>query len=59
MTQYQIVNLKLSNSQIDKLEPAAKNATNITLRLSSNVVVTNETNFPHRLFLTNKQVLRL
>ena len=31
------VKIKLSNSQLDKLNPATKNATGVTLRLSSDI----------------------
>ena len=59
MTQYDSVNLKLSNSQLNKLKSAVKNATATTLRLSSNITGTNETNFLHNLLLTDRQVLSL
>ena len=38
-----------------------KNATEVTLNLSSNVIgdSNDETNFPHKLLLTDKQVSRL
>ena len=36
MTQYNSVNVKLSNSQLSKLKSAIKNATEVTLKLSSN-----------------------
>ena len=48
MTQYNSLNVKLSNSQLNKLKSAIKNETDVVLRLSSN-------SFPHELFLTNKQ----
>ena len=38
MTQYNSWNVKLSNSQLNKLKPAVKNKTEIVLRLSSNVI---------------------
>ena len=61
MTQYNSLNLKLSNSQLNKLKPAIKNGTDVVLRLSSNIVGNSddETNFPHKLLLTNRQTLRL
>ena len=61
MTQYNILNLKLSNSQINKLKSGTKNGTEVTLKLSSNVVgdSNHENNFPHNMLLTNTQVLRL
>ena len=59
MTQYNILNVKLSNSQLNKLKSAIKNETKVVLRLSSNMIRDNETNFPHRLSLTNRQVANL
>ena len=58
MTQYDSVNVKFSNLQLNKLKPVKKNGTKVTLNLSSNVVL-NETNFPHKLLLTDTYVLRL
>ena len=59
MTQYNSLNIKLSNSQLNKLKSAIKNETEVVLRLSSNMVGDNETNFPHKLLLTNRQVTNL
>ena len=59
MTQYNSLNVKLSNSQLDKLKSAIKNETEVVLRLSSNMVGDDETNFPHKLLLTNRQVASL
>ena len=56
MTQYNSLNEKLSNSQLNKFKSAIKNETEAVLRLSSNMIDDNETNFPHRLSLTNRQV---
>ena len=56
MTQYNSLNAQLSNSQLNKLKPAIKNETEVVLRLSSNMISDNETNFPHTLLLTNRQV---
>ena len=55
MTQYNTLNVKLSNSKINKLKSGTKNDTEMTL---SNVVddSNDENNFPHRLLLTNTQV---
>ena len=55
------MNVKLSNSQINKLKSAIKNETDVILRLSSNMVgnANNETNFPHKSLLTNRQILSL
>ena len=59
MTQYSSLNVKLSNSQLNKFESAIKNETEVVLRLSSNMTGNNETNFPHKLLLTNGQVSNL
>ena len=59
MTQYNSLNVKLSNSQLNKLKSAIKNETKVILRLSSNMVGDDETNFPHKLLLTNRQVANL
>ena len=59
MTQYNSLNVKLSNSQLNKLKSAIENETKVVLRLSSNMIGDNENNFPHKLLLTNTQVLNL
>ena len=59
MTQYNSLNVKLSKSQLNKFKPAIKNETDVVLRLSSNMIGDNETNFPHKLLLTNRQVSNL
>ena len=56
MMQYNSLNVKLSNSQVNKLKPAIKNETEVVLRLSSNMIGDYETSFPHELLLTNRQV---
>ena len=38
MTQYNTSNVKVSNSQLNKLKSGMKNNTEVTLKLSSNVV---------------------
>ena len=55
MTQHIFLNVKLSNSQRNKLKSGIKKNTEVTLNLSSNVVggCNDENNFPHKLFLTN------
>ena len=60
MTQYNSLNVKLSNSQLNKLKSSIKNETNIVLRISSNMVSNSNynTNFPHELLLTNRQVAK-
>ena len=59
MTQYNSLNVKLSNSQLNKFKSAIKNETEVVLRLSSNMIGDNETNFPHQLLLTNRQVANI
>ena len=54
MTQYNSLNVKLSNSQLNKLKAAIKKETEVLLRLSSNMIGDNETNFPQKLLLTNR-----
>ena len=54
MTQYNSLNVKLSDSQLNKLQPAIKNEAEVVLRLSSNMVVDDETNFLHKLLSTNR-----
>ena len=52
------LNLKLSNSQLNRLKSGMKYGTEVTLKLSSNVIgdSNDENNFPHKLLLTNRQV---
>ena len=38
MTQYNSLNVKLSNSELNKLKSAIKNETEIVLRVSSNMI---------------------
>ena len=59
MTQYNSLNVKLSNLQLNKFKSAIKNETEVVLRLSSNMISDNEANFPHKLLLTNTQVSNL
>ena len=61
MTQYNILNVKLSNSQPSKLSSAIKNKTDVVLRLSANMIDNSDdkVNFPHELLLTNRQVANL
>ena len=61
MTQYNTLNLKLSNSKHNKLKCGIKNGAEVILKISSNVVgYSNDgNNFPHKLLLTNTQVSRL
>ena len=61
MTQYNSLNVKLSDSQLNKLKSGIKNGTEVALRLTSNMVGNSddEVNFPHKLLLTNRQTLSL
>ena len=54
MTQYNSFNVKLPDSQLNKLKSAIKNETEAALRLSSNMIgnPNDETNFQHKLLLT-------
>ena len=58
MTQYNRVNVKLSNSQLNKLKSAIKNENDVVIRLSPNMIgdSNDQTNFPHELLLTDRQV---
>ena len=61
MTQYNSLNEKLSNSQLNKLKSSIKNETDVVLRISSNMVgnSNDNTNFSHELLLTNRQVANI
>ena len=61
MTQYNSLNVKLSNSQLNKLKSSIKNETDVVLRISSNMVSNSNDNinFPHELLLTNRQVANI
>ena len=61
MTQYNTLNIKLTNSQLKKLKPEIKDGSEVTLNLSSNVIgdSDDENNSPHKLLLTDTQVSRL
>ena len=58
MTQYNMLNVKL---QLNKLKFSIKNRTDISLNLWSNLIVNSneETNFPHKLLLTDTQVSKI
>ena len=53
--------MKLSNSQPNKLKAWIKSCTEVTLKLSWNVVgdSNDENNFSHKLLLTNAQISKL
>ena len=61
MTQYYSTIVNLSNSQLNKLKPAIKNATEKPLTVSSNIIGDSNagTSFPHKLLLTDRQVPQL
>ena len=61
MTQYNSLNIKLSNPQLNRLKSAMKNKTDVVLMLSSNMIdnSNDKTNFPYKLLLTNRQVANL
>ena len=58
MTQYNKINIKLSTSQLKKLKSAIKNETEVIIRISPDMMgdSNDETNFPHELLLTDRQV---
>ena len=57
MTQYNRLNTKLSNSQLNKLKSAIKNENDVVIRLSPSMIgdSNDKGNFPHEL-LTDRQV---
>ena len=61
MAQYNSLNVKLWNSQLNKLKSAIKNETDVVLRLSSNMISNfdDKINFPHDLLLTNREAANL
>ena len=56
MTQYNNLNVKLSNSQLNKLNSAIKNESELVLKLSSNMI---GNDFPYKLLLINIKVANL
>ena len=58
MTQYNRVNVKLSNSQLNKLKSATKSENDVVIRLSPSMIgdSNDQTNFPHFPLLTDRQV---
>ena len=58
MTQYNRLNVKLSNSQLNKLKSAIKNETEVVLRLSPSMIgdSNDEANSPYELLLTDRQI---
>ena len=61
MKQYNTLNVKLSNSRINKLKSAIENGAEVNSNLSSNLIWSSndETNFLHKLLLTNTQVSKI
>ena len=61
MTQYNSLNVKLSNSKLNKLKSSIRNETDGVLRISSSMVgnSNDNTNFPHELLLTNRKVANI
>ena len=61
MTPYNTRNVKLSNSQLNKLKSGIKYGTEVTLKLSSYVIgdSNDKNNFLHKLLLTNRLVSKL
>ena len=59
MTPYNRVNVKFSNSQLNKLKSAIKSENDVVTRLSPNMIgdYNDKTNFPHELLLTNSKFL--
>ena len=53
MVQYSKINVKLSDSQLNKIKFAAKNQTGVTLRM--NIKTFSENNLPHEFLLTKRQ----
>ena len=51
-------NVKLSNSQLNKLKSGLKNGTEVTLKFSTNVFAdsNDETNFPHKTDATDAAI---
>ena len=57
MVEYNTINAKLSNSQLNKLKSAVKNKQRTTLRMNARML--NGNNLPHELLLTTRQTTRL
>ena len=57
MVEYNKVNVKLSDSQLNKLQSAVKNKTGVTLRMSTKIFDGNK--LPHELLLTTRQKAKL
>ena len=57
MVEYNIVNTRLFDSQLNKLRYGVKNQTGVTLRM--NIKIFNGNNLPHELLLTTRQNTKL
>ena len=57
MVEYNTVNVKLSNSQLNKLKSSANTQTGVTLRM--NIKLFKGHNLPHQLLLTTRQKTKL
>ena len=57
MVEYNTVNAKLSNSQLNKLKGTVKNKQGTTLRMNARMF--NGNNLPHELFLTQRPITKL
>ena len=57
MVEYNTVNVKLSNAQLNKLKSAVKNKQGTTLRMNAKMF--NENNLPHELLLSTRQTIKL
>ena len=57
MVEYNTVNAKLSNSQLNKLKSAIKSNEGTTLRMNARMF--NGNNLPHELLLTTRQTTKL
>ena len=58
MTHHNRVNVELSNSHLNKLKFAIKNGNDLVIRICPNMIgdFNDQTNFPHELWLTDRQV---
>ena len=61
MAQYNTLNVKLSNPQLNKLKSGIKNGTEVTVNLSSKFIgnSNDESYFPHKLLLTDPQAPKI
>ena len=57
MVEYNTVNVKLANSQLNQLKSAVKHKQGTTLRINARMF--NENNLPHELLLTTRQTTKL